>query len=100
MSHLAVSILIGTKTLELRPSTVDKSTAVLNILEDVAAIQNSDFVLCLGDGKTDECVFSTLSSCGVPNVSCVTVGRKQTCAKYYVEGVRDAIKLVSSFVSN
>jgi trehalose 6-phosphate synthase/phosphatase len=35
LSHMAVSIVLGNKTLELRPSAVDKSTSVKAILKDI-----------------------------------------------------------------
>lgn len=46
LSHMAVSILVGTKALELRPSTVDKATSARAILHDLHAEGECDFALC------------------------------------------------------
>jgi trehalose-6-phosphatase len=48
-----------------------------------------------GDGKTDESLFSFLSE--LDHAVTVTVGKKQTEAKYYLEGVRDVEQLMLDF---
>ncbi|KAI8912501.1 glycosyltransferase family 20-domain-containing protein [Gorgonomyces haynaldii] len=93
LSHLAVSIIVGTNTLELRPSTVDKATVARAILRDLNAATDCDFILCMGDGKTDEAMFSLLSD--VPHALTATVGKKQTEAKYFVESVKEVQHLLS-----
>ncbi|KAJ3026341.1 Trehalose-6-P synthase/phosphatase complex synthase subunit [Rhizophlyctis rosea] len=92
LSHMAVSIILGNKTLELRPSTVDKATAARSILKDLNSPEESDFLLCVGDGKTDEPVFTFLGE--VEGSWTATVGKKQTEAQYYLEGVADVEGLV------
>ncbi|KAJ3242197.1 Trehalose-6-P synthase/phosphatase complex synthase subunit [Chytriomyces hyalinus] len=118
LSHLAVSvralvlivqfmllmfsfqIVLGDKTLELRPSSVDKVSAARSIMKDLGAVEKyeCDFQLCIGDGKTDEPVFSFLNS--LPNSESesftVTVGKKQTEAKYYLETIRDVEGLITT----
>lgn len=84
LSHMALSIVLGNKTLELRPSSVDKSTAVRAIIKDLG-LASIDFVLCIGDGKTDEVVFSYLNE--IPSSITSTVGKKQTEAQYYIPTV-------------
>ena len=87
LSHMAVSIIMGNKTLELRPSTVDKATSVRAILKDLEAEHDCDFLLCIGDGKTDEVVFQHIEE--FPNAVTCTVGKKQTEAHFYVESVKE-----------
>ncbi|KAJ3085341.1 Trehalose-6-P synthase/phosphatase complex synthase subunit [Quaeritorhiza haematococci] len=94
LSHMAVSIILGNKTLELRPSMVDKATATRAIMKDLHCPTETDFVLCVGDGKTDEVVFQILNE-QIPDCLTATVGKKQTEAKYYVESVRDVEGLIS-----
>ena len=84
---------MGTKTLELRPSTVDKATAVRSILKDLDALEDCDFLLCIGDGKTDEVVFQFIEE--IPGSITCTVGKKQTEAHYYVESVKDVQAVLS-----
>ncbi|KAJ3416713.1 Trehalose-6-P synthase/phosphatase complex synthase subunit [Chytridiales sp. JEL 0842] len=93
LSHMAVSIILGNKTLELRPSMVDKATAARSIMKDLDIPADCGFMLCLGDGKTDEAVFHCLNT-EVEGVWTSTVGRKQTEAKYYVDSVKDVENLV------
>ncbi|CAO0792631.1 unnamed protein product [Mucor circinelloides] len=93
LSHMALSIVLGNKTLELRPSSIDKSTAVRNILKDLDQ-PSIDFILCIGDGKTDEVVFSLLNE--IPQAITSTVGKKQTEAHYYIPDVDQVNSLVDS----
>lgn len=76
--------MLGNKTLELRPSSIDKSTAVRNILKDLQ-LSTIDYILCIGDGKTDEIVFSLLND--IPYAITSTVGKKQTEAHNYIPNV-------------
>ncbi|KAG0246702.1 glycosyltransferase family 20-domain-containing protein [Mortierella sp. GBAus27b] len=100
LAHMALSIILGNKTLELRPSSIDKSTSVKSILKDIQLdIGPVDFILCVGDGKTDEAVFSCLGNESIvgPDVKEVitcTVGQKQTEAKFYVADVPEVESLL------
>ncbi|KAJ3285942.1 Trehalose-6-P synthase/phosphatase complex synthase subunit [Rhizoclosmatium sp. JEL0117] len=107
LSHLAVSIVLGDKTLELRPSSIEKLTVTRSILKDIllenrpGALAGSgaggldcDFYLCIGEGKTDEPVFSYINSLA-PNAVTVTVGRKQTEARCYLDTIRDVEMFLS-----
>ncbi|KAG0063575.1 Trehalose-6-P synthase/phosphatase complex synthase subunit [Podila epicladia] len=100
LAHMALSIILGNKTLELRPSSIDKSTSVKAILKDIqSAVGPIDFILCVGDGKTDEAVFSCLGNESVvgPDVEDVitcTVGQKQTEAKFYLSDVPEVETLL------
>ncbi|KAL2911543.1 Trehalose-6-P synthase/phosphatase complex synthase subunit [Polyrhizophydium stewartii] len=97
LSHLAVSIVLGNKTLELRPSMVDKATSARSILKDLDAANDCDFLLCVGDGKTDEVLFALLDE--TEPAFTVTVGKKQTDAKYYLENVADVERLLADIVA-
>ncbi|KAJ3105265.1 Trehalose-6-P synthase/phosphatase complex synthase subunit [Phlyctochytrium planicorne] len=94
LSHLAVSIILGNKTLELRPSMVDKASAARAILKDLNANTDDYLILCLGDGKTDEVVFHYLSQ-DMPGSITATVGKKQTEANYFLDSVKDVEHFVN-----
>ncbi|KAG0361723.1 Trehalose-6-P synthase/phosphatase complex synthase subunit [Gamsiella multidivaricata] len=100
LAHMALSIILGNKTLELRPSSIDKSTSVKAILKDIQAdVGPVDFILCVGDGKTDEAVFSCLSNESIvgpdaQEVITCTVGQKQTEAKFYLADVPEVESLL------
>jgi trehalose 6-phosphate synthase/phosphatase len=49
-----VSVLIGKKTVEVRPAGIDKGTVVTKIL---ALHPKADFIFCVGDDRTDEDMF-------------------------------------------
>ncbi len=53
----------------------------------------SDFVLCIGDDKTDEDMFNVLEV--YPNAFTVMVDKKPTNANYYLEKQSDVLKLLS-----
>jgi trehalose 6-phosphate synthase/phosphatase len=123
LSHMAVSIILGNKTLEIRPSSIDKSSSARAILGDfgvnIATTGGSppdknsgkskksaeryqllpngdiDFILCVGDGKTDEIVFQVLKESFGDVAICATVGKKQTVAGWYVEDVAGVIGLLA-----
>ena len=73
-------------------------------MKDLGERDEVDFILCVGDGRTDEAVFSLLHDNSTA-LTC-TVGKKQTegtvickfrilfVAKYYVESVRDVEALL------
>ncbi|CAG8644408.1 15036_t:CDS:2 [Acaulospora morrowiae] len=98
LSRMPLTIALVNKTLEVRPKTVDKSTAVRAIIKDLNQSRDDvDFILCIGDSKTDEPVFSLLKEL-MPNCYTSTVGKKQTEAKYYLENVEDVRRLLGTLV--
>ncbi|KAG0262815.1 Trehalose-6-P synthase/phosphatase complex synthase subunit [Mortierella polycephala] len=106
LAHMALSIILGNKTLELRPSSIDKSTSVKAILKDIQAdVGPVDFILCVGDGKTDEAVFSCLGMENIvgPEIEDVitcTVGQKQTEAKFYLADVPEVESLLEDMAKS
>ncbi|KAJ3388422.1 Trehalose-6-P synthase/phosphatase complex synthase subunit [Entophlyctis sp. JEL0112] len=124
LSHLAVSIVLGNKTLELRPSSIEKLTVARSILKDISSedrlCANSyaggsahphnvsshgshsdcDFFMCVGDGKTDEPVFGFINGIVAAEGEnaikgfTVTVGKKQTEAMYFLDTVKDVELLI------
>lgn len=97
LSHLAVSVILGNKTLELRPSSVDKASAVRALLQDLHH-RNVHSMVCIGDGKTDEAIFHLLSD--RPNCFTVTVGKKPTAANRYVDNVKEVVELLNELVKS
>ncbi|KAK3812905.1 MAG: trehalose-phosphatase [Benniella sp.] len=60
LAHMTLSVILGNKT--SWPSSFDESTSVKSILKDIQSdIEPVDFILCVGDGKTDETLYSCLS---------------------------------------
>ena len=56
-----------------------------------------DFVLCIGDDKSDEDMFESIADAVVApsaEVFACTVGRKPSKAKYYLEDIGDVIYML------
>ncbi|ORY16494.1 hypothetical protein LY90DRAFT_517741 [Neocallimastix californiae] len=103
ISYMAVTVVIGNKVVELRPSIIDKSTAARAILTDFKAQDEYDFVMYIGDGKEDEVVFSYLNEItDIDQDSVITavVGKKQFNVKYYIENVEKVNELLKSIIDN
>ncbi|KAJ3282105.1 Trehalose-6-P synthase/phosphatase complex synthase subunit [Rhizoclosmatium sp. JEL0117] len=103
LNHVAVSVILGNKTVEVRPSMVDKASAARSVVHDLGVMGvGVDFFCCIGDGKTDEVVFQYLNDAfggdgsGEEVVTC-TVGRKQTEAKWVLEGVKEVEGFLGEF---
>jgi trehalose 6-phosphate synthase/phosphatase len=86
-------IVFGNKTLELRPASVDKATAARAILKDLRHDKEVDFLLCIGDGKTDEPMFSYVADVHPSAVTCA-IGKKQTEAKCYTDSVKGVLNML------
>lgn len=56
-SKLPIEVLIGKKVIEIRPQNVSKGATVRKIM---SLEPDADFVLCMGDDKTDEDMFAAL----------------------------------------
>ncbi|RIB12039.1 glycosyltransferase family 20 protein [Gigaspora rosea] len=100
LCHMPLSIILGNKTLEVRPLAVDKATAVRAIMKDLQLTRDqADFVLCVGDGQTDEPVFALLKE-HFPDCFTSTVEKKQTEANYYLEDILEVQNLIEKLASN
>jgi trehalose 6-phosphate synthase/phosphatase len=75
----SLDILDGNKVVELRNKGINKGVAAEYILKS----GNFDFVLAIGDDKTDEDMFRQLSD--VPGAYTIKVGHEPSCAKCNVD---------------
>jgi trehalose 6-phosphate synthase/phosphatase len=96
MSHLKgvsakypVDVLWGNKVIEARPSGVNKGGAARRLIAEI----NPDFILCIGDDKTDEDMFAAVDKT-LPTTFTVVVKRKASQAKAYVREQRDVVSLL------
>ncbi|MGN6567666.1 MAG: bifunctional alpha,alpha-trehalose-phosphate synthase (UDP-forming)/trehalose-phosphatase [Flavipsychrobacter sp.] len=74
--QLPLNVLNGNKVIEVRPKGVNKGTAISKVLEG----QQYDFILCLGDDKTDEDMFKKLAR--LPYAYTIKIGNEASFAKY------------------
>jgi trehalose 6-phosphate synthase/phosphatase len=110
-SKLPIEVLIGKKVIEIRPQNVSKGATVRKIM---SLEPDADFVLCMGDDKTDEDMFAAIQhhlqrSSSTDNVhskdgdkdrgagffSCV-VNRQDSQAKYFIRNQRQVVKLLQA----
>jgi len=87
-SFYNVKILDGNKVVEIMAGEIGKGKAV----RDLAGQNNYEYILSIGDDKTDEEMFEYL----LPNVNADTikVGDGRTFAKYKLDNVSDVISLL------
>jgi len=78
-AHLPVNVLFGNKVIEVRPNGIDKGSAVQKLL----TAAEYDFILCIGDDKTDEDMFKRFI--GKACAYTIKVGRDASFARYNIE---------------
>lgn len=77
--HLPVNVLYGNKVIEVRPNGIDKGSATGVLL----ASGSYDFILCIGDDKTDEDMFKRLAN--IPFANTIKVGQGTSFANYNIQ---------------
>ncbi|WP_270090303.1 bifunctional alpha,alpha-trehalose-phosphate synthase (UDP-forming)/trehalose-phosphatase [Sphingobacterium sp. SYP-B4668] len=86
-----VQLLDGDDVIEVKNSEVNKGRAALEIWKDY----NPQFVLAMGDDKTDEDMFQSL-----PEQSfTIKVGNKPSSARYYIEGQGEVMQLLKDMLT-
>lgn len=81
-------ILDGNKVVEIKSNEIGKGKATKYLVER----ENYDFILSIGDDKTDEEMFEFLMS--HPEAITIKVGEGNTMAKYLLANVKLVIKLL------
>ncbi|KAJ2555301.1 Trehalose-6-P synthase/phosphatase complex synthase subunit [Coemansia sp. RSA 1933] len=95
LAHLPLTIVNGNKTVEVRPSRIDKASALRSIMKGLRDV-DLGFIMAVGDGRYDEHLFAYLSAefSALPLITS-TVGRKCTEAKYYLPNVDSVLSVLS-----
>lgn len=97
----------GQHIVEVKPQGVSKGSVVENL---ISTMQNRgkapDFVLCIGDDRSDEDMFDSIAQMAsnpslpaIAEVFACTVGQKPSMAKYYLDDTVDVIKLLQGLAS-
>uniref|UniRef100_M4BDC5 CBM20 domain-containing protein n=1 Tax=Hyaloperonospora arabidopsidis (strain Emoy2) TaxID=559515 RepID=M4BDC5_HYAAE len=97
LEHFQVEVVTGTDYLEVRPEGVDKGVIVDRVMSTIESTsgQYVDFILCIGDDLSDEFMFQYLEDVrGRQNMFTVTVGKKPSAAKYFVNDVDQVMEIV------
>jgi trehalose 6-phosphate synthase/phosphatase len=88
-SHLDFQIIEGHKVVEARARGIDKGNAAKIWLED----NQYDFILAIGDDKTDEDLFNVIP----PDQYSVRVGLVSSAAKYNLKHQKDVVSILGKF---
>ncbi len=86
-----LQVIDGNKVIEVRVAGIDKGAAALRLLEE----SSYDFILAMGDDKTDEDMFRALSDVGVT----IKVGRGQSVAKHSLKTQQEVITFLEDVVT-
>jgi trehalose 6-phosphate synthase/phosphatase len=87
---LPLDVINGNKVIEVRNNGINKGRAVQAKL----AGNDFDFILCIGDDKTDEDMFSVLLD--IPQAFTIKVGQQNTLAKYNLYTPYQVVDLLES----
>jgi trehalose 6-phosphate synthase/phosphatase len=91
-----MEVLMGSEAIHVRPRGVHKGAAAREIGDRLAqGGWEPDWVLAIGDDRTDEEMFEAARCAG--GATTVTVGRKTTKAHFFVPGVDHVISLLEAF---
>jgi len=81
-----LQIIDGNKVIEVRISGIDKGVVTKKFLDRTAY----DFVMAIGDDKTDEDMFRVIGDRGYT----IKIGYGHTNAQYYISNQRDVLKIL------
>jgi trehalose 6-phosphate synthase/phosphatase len=92
----AVELVSGLKYVECKPRGLSKGTMVHKLLSQV----QPDFVLCVGDDKSDEQMFERLVEESLDNthVFACTVGQKPSRANFYVNDDSEVLSVLTRLI--
>ncbi|XP_060972920.1 probable alpha,alpha-trehalose-phosphate synthase [UDP-forming] 11 [Cannabis sativa] len=109
LANEPVVVTRGQHIVEVKPQGVSKGRAVESL---ISALQSKgkapDFVLCIGDDRSDEDMFESIyrssssnpaSLPAIAEVFACTVGQKPSTAKYYLDDSTEVIKLLIGLAS-
>ncbi|KAH6809563.1 trehalose-6-phosphatase synthase S8 [Perilla frutescens var. frutescens] len=97
----------GQHIVEVKPQGVTKGLVAEKVLSMLANNGKApDFVVCIGDDRSDEDMFESISNAvsnssgtAVPEIFACTVGQKPSKAKYYLDDTADVVRLLRGLAS-
>ncbi|KAF8378311.1 hypothetical protein HHK36_029650 [Tetracentron sinense] len=107
LANEPVAIKRGHHIIEIKPQEVSKGLVAERILSAlVSSGKPPDFVMCIGDDRSDEDMFESISSVisrpslpAGPEIFACTVGQKPSKAKYYLDDTVDVVKLLQGLAT-
>ncbi|XP_057487785.1 probable alpha,alpha-trehalose-phosphate synthase [UDP-forming] 11 isoform X1 [Actinidia eriantha] len=97
----------GQHIVEVKPQGVSKGVVVESLIATMRTRgKATDFVLCVGDDRSDEDMFESIARSvtnpslpSIAEVFACTVGQKPSMAKYYLDDTSDVIKMLQGIAS-
>uniref|UniRef100_A0A0A8Y3A8 Trehalose 6-phosphate phosphatase n=1 Tax=Arundo donax TaxID=35708 RepID=A0A0A8Y3A8_ARUDO len=97
-----VSVKSGHQIVEVNPQGVSKGIAVENLIATMGTRGSMpDFILCVGDDRSDEDMFEAITASSsksafpdTAEIFACTVGNKPSLAKYYLDDPADVLKML------
>ncbi|PKK85139.1 MAG: trehalose-phosphatase [Thermoplasmata archaeon HGW-Thermoplasmata-1] len=89
-SNLNLRIMEGNKIIEVKSQAVDKGAAAASM----ALGKNYDFILAIGDDRTDEDMFKSLAE----SAYTIKVGMKPSLARFNMHSVKEVRSLINELV--
>lgn len=106
LANEPVSVKSGQQIVEVKPQGVSKGAVAEKLLSlMVSRGTPPDFVLCVGDDRSDEDMFESIADAmarrqsPIAEVFACTVGRKPSKAKYYLEDTGDVIQMLQGLAA-
>ncbi|WJX87874.1 putative alpha,alpha-trehalose-phosphate synthase [UDP-forming] 9, variant 2 [Trifolium repens] len=98
----------GQHIVEVKPQGVTKGLVAEKVLLNMVNGGNPpDFVMCIGDDRSDEDMFESISSTvscpslpAAPDIFACTVGRKPSKAKYFLDDTSDVVRLLQGLAAS
>ncbi|KAK8968935.1 Alpha,alpha-trehalose-phosphate synthase [UDP-forming] 6 [Platanthera guangdongensis] len=108
LANEPVSVKAGPHKIEVKPQGVSKGLVAERMLSAMKGKELvPDFVLCVGDDRSDEQMFEVLSNAVAGSslsekaeVFACTVGQKPSKAKYYLDDTAEIVSLLQSMASS
>ncbi|CAN1847384.1 Probable alpha,alpha-trehalose-phosphate synthase [UDP-forming] 7 [Linum perenne] len=108
LANEPVSVKSGQSIVEVKPQGVSKGLVAEKIFTSMSEDgRQADFVLCIGDDRSDEDMFERIDNAltgGVlsssTNVFACTVGQKPSKAKYYLDDTTDVINMLRALAED
>ncbi|MQL90071.1 hypothetical protein Taro_022635 [Colocasia esculenta] len=97
----------GQHIVEVKPQGISKGMVVESLISTMSSKGKPvDFVLCVGDDRSDEDMFESIMTSvnnpalpAIAEVFACTVGKKPSRAKYYLDDTTDVIKMLQGLAS-
>ncbi|KAG8382683.1 hypothetical protein BUALT_Bualt05G0103000 [Buddleja alternifolia] len=107
LANEPVTVKTGPNCVEVKPQGVSKGLVAKRLLCSMQEKEMSpDFVLCIGDDRSDEDMFEVIKSsitgpfiAPQAEVFACTVGRKPSKAKYYLDDTGEIVRLMQGLAS-